>query len=84
MSGTLTSDGERAIKGHAIRRLDTTDLESRVKSMYERDAGEPHQQFHFVPAAASRNGPIPLPFVLPVIRTGPHCGPYGTLPTTDM
>ena len=30
-----------------IRRLDTSDLESRVKSMYELVATEPHQQFHF-------------------------------------
>jgi arsenite methyltransferase len=31
----------------SIRRLDTTDLESRVKTMYELVATEPHQQFHF-------------------------------------
>jgi arsenite methyltransferase len=30
-----------------MRRLDTVDLESRVKSMYEQVALDPHQDFHF-------------------------------------
>ncbi len=29
------------------RRLDTTELETRVKAMYEQVALEPHQKFHF-------------------------------------
>src|SRR5258708_36092336 len=32
---------------NATRQLDTTDLESRVKSMYEQVALDPHQDFHF-------------------------------------
>jgi len=31
----------------STRRLDTTDLEARVKSMYEQVAAAPHQEFHF-------------------------------------
>ena len=31
----------------STRRLDTTDLQARVKSMYEQVATEPHQGFHF-------------------------------------
>jgi arsenite methyltransferase len=32
---------------NATRQLDTTDLEARVKSMYEQVALDPHQDFHF-------------------------------------
>src|SRR5262249_38096368 len=67
----------------STRRLDTTDLETRVKSMYEQVATEPHQGFQRTrPSSASRLTPTcSRDGHLPAQRHGTrcyaqrHCGP---------
>ena len=58
----------------SARRLDTTDLEARVKSMYEQVATEPHQGFHFKTGRglAERLGyPLPTSTAFPQRRSTP-------------
>ena len=58
----------------SARRLDTTDLEARVKSMYEQVATEPHQGFHFETGRGLRNGsatPLPTSTAFPQRRSTP-------------
>ena len=43
----LEGDVGRGVAHEAARRLDTTDLEERVKDMYREVAEEPHKDCHF-------------------------------------